>query len=110
MKIQKLRNTVVLILLSLVPVLNIGEISGFVRSDIQAAFWFTTPLYIKLIKDIGLLLIILLSMPLLFKMDKKKRNIVMLFLAALSVFTALFFFISYKNNRRFLYKCFAVFF
>ena len=98
MKIQKLRNTVMLILLSLVPVLNIGEISGFVRGDMQAAFWFTTPLYIKLIKDIGFLLIILLSMPLLFEMDKKKRNIVILFLSALSVFTALLFFISYKNN------------
>jgi hypothetical protein len=98
MNILRVRNTVVLSLLALAPILNIGEIFSLMRGDKNAAFWFTTPLYIKLIKDAGFLLIILLSIPLLFKIDKKKRNIIILFLTALSVFTALLFFISYKNN------------
>lgn len=98
MNIPKIRKTIILILLSLTPVLNIGEVFSLVRGDMQAAFWFTTPLYIKLIKDCGFLIIILLSIPLLFKAEKNIRNTVVIFLAALSAFILILFLISYKNN------------
>lgn len=98
MTIKKIRNTVILILLLLTPIFNIGEVSSLIRGDMQGASWFTTPLYIKLIKDTGFLIIILLSIPLLFKTNKKTRNTVIVFLAALSAFTALLFSISCKNN------------
>ena len=98
MNIFKIRNTIILILLSLAPILNIGEVSSLIRGDMQAAFWFTTPLYIKLIKDVGFLVIILMSIPLLFKAEKTMRNATVIFLAVLTTFILILFIISYRNN------------
>ena len=93
---QKIIRLIILILVAITPVFNIGEVMALISGTIKSQNIMETPIYIKLIKDMGFLSLIFFSSLAIFK--KKKFNRLFLIYIPLIILTTLLFVISYLNH------------
>lgn len=93
---KKIIRLIILILVAFTPIFNIGEVLAFISGTIRSQNIIATPIYIKLIKDIGLVSLIFFSSLAIFK--KKKVHRLLLLYIPLIIFTLFLFAISYLNH------------
>ena len=88
----------ILALLALTPIFNIFEISTFISGNLENFASITTPLYIKLIKDIGFLIVFILCFLNLRKPEKHTVKRLIFFSTPLLFLIATLFILSYMND------------
>lgn len=91
---------VVVCLILLSPIFNIGEMMSILTTEKKFFHMLTiqTPLYIKIIKDIGFLAIIILSLFGLKRLEKDKIRLFILFFTPLAILTAISFVIACRTS------------
>ncbi len=88
--------SIILALLILTPIFNISEVVSILSGNMEAFAGAGTPIYIKLIKDIGFLAIIAFSFLMALKNGRLRRLAILLVPMAAMVLAV--FFISYKKD------------
>ena len=100
---DKIRDAIGLIAVCLIllsPIFNIGEMISVLTTEKKFFHMLTiqTPLYVKIIKDIGFLAIIILSLFGLKRLEKDKIKLFLLFFTPLAVLTAVSFVMACKTS------------
>lgn len=90
--------TTILMLLALTPFFNIGEICGLMLGKNVWGEPIFTPVYVKLMKDLGFLIILILGACNLKKLGKDEFRIFISSFIPLSLLTAILFFLSCKTS------------